>query len=185
MADFQKLARDLVLADNEIDEAEVKILKRGLLSGGKVSPEDLTWLLGLHASASKKAKAGGGLRPAFEKLFYQAIEAHVLEEGKVSAGKVTWLRENLFGGKKIDAKKLDAGKKAFVTGLGKKVKEPGAEFKDLLDEVSPPAPAAEAGEKAAKPKGKKKGGKKKGGGKKKATKPAEPAPAGGEGGGAL
>ena len=40
MADWRKLAVDLVLADNVIDEAEVKVLKKHLYEDGKIDKNE-------------------------------------------------------------------------------------------------------------------------------------------------
>lgn len=148
--DWKKLAKEAILADGRVDENEAKILKKELFSGGAIAgEEELEFLLELRDTATKKAKAKGeALTDAFNKLVTAAVAGTVLEEGKVSAEKVQWLKEKLPGlkGKKIDPKKLDAGTKEILTHLHKKVKDKGPELTQLLQDtetMSKPEPKEE------------------------------------------
>ena len=134
--EWRKVALAAILADGKVDETEAKLLKKELTVDGKISPEGLGFLLDLRAEAAKKAKAKKEeLSPAFNKLVFKTIEEAVLTDGEVADGKVAWLREKVFTGKKVDAKKLDAGQKEFLTGLSKKVKDKGTELAKLLAEA--------------------------------------------------
>ena len=83
MADWRKLAVDLVLADNAIDENEVKILKKHLYEDGKIDKKEVEFLVELRNLGQKKVK-GQALSPAFEKFFFKAFEDYVLADGQIS-----------------------------------------------------------------------------------------------------
>src|SRR5438270_11507576 len=101
MADWKKVAISALLADGVIDDTEVKVLKKELWADGKIDKSEVNFLIELRNAAQKKAK-GGDLSPAFEKLFFSAIEANVMADGKISTGEAKWLRTMLYADKKID-----------------------------------------------------------------------------------
>src|ERR1700722_19596139 len=83
MADWRKLAMEAFLADGKIDETEVKILRKELWADGQIDRDEVKFLIDLRNTAQKKAR-GEDLHPAFEKLFFKAIEDNVLADGKIS-----------------------------------------------------------------------------------------------------
>jgi hypothetical protein len=113
MADWRKFSIQALLADGKIDEAEVKILKKELWADGKIDRDEVKYLIELRNAAQKKAK-GGMLLPAFERMFFKAIEENVLADGKITAKEAGWLRDMLFADGKIDA-----NEKQFLTKLKK------------------------------------------------------------------
>jgi len=130
MADWRKVAMAAILADGKIDEAEVKVLKKELWADGKIDDEEVRFLIDLRTVAQKKAKAKKEeLTPAFEKLFFKAIEENVLKDKKIDAAEAKWLREALFADGKIDA-----GEWAFLERMDKVAKEKAPEFADLFAE---------------------------------------------------
>jgi uncharacterized tellurite resistance protein B-like protein len=118
MADWRKFAIEALLADGKIDETEVKILKKELWADGKIDADEVKFLIELRNAAQKKAK-GEELLPAFEKLYFKAIEDNVLADGKITAKEAGWLRKMLFADGKIDAneKKFLAKLKKTATGV--------------------------------------------------------------------
>lgn len=103
MADWRKLALSAILADGKIDEAEVKILKKELWADGKIDRDEVEFLIDLRNTAQKKARAQKAeLHPAFEKLFFKAVEENVLEDGRIDDAEAKWLRKMLFADGKID-----------------------------------------------------------------------------------
>jgi hypothetical protein len=145
--DWRKLALQAILADGKVDETEAKLLRKELWSGGKVDAEGLDFLVELRSAASRRAKASGeALTPAFDKLFFSAVEGAVVGEGgTVGADKVAWLRSKVLGGgKKIDPGKIDAGSKAFLDRLHKKVKEKGPELEQFFKDAGVGAAPAKA-----------------------------------------
>jgi uncharacterized tellurite resistance protein B-like protein len=127
MADWRKLAVDLVLADGKIDDAEVKVLRKELWADKKIDDDEVKFLIELRNTAQKKAKAKKEeVNPKFEKLFFEAIEANVLRDGKIDASEAKWLRSMLFADGKIDD-----NEKKFMASLNKKAKSKSPEFEKL------------------------------------------------------
>jgi uncharacterized tellurite resistance protein B-like protein len=128
MADWRKLAVEAILADGKIDETEVKVLKKELWADGKIDRDEVKFLIELRNLAQKKAK-GEDLHPAFEKLYFSAIESNVLADGKISTKEATWLRAMLFADGKIDA-----NEKKFLTKLKKSAAQHSPAFDKLYEE---------------------------------------------------
>jgi hypothetical protein len=123
MADWKKLAASALLADGKIDDTEVKLIKKELFADNVIDNEEMDFLVSLRKSAASKAKAAkAAMNPNFEKLFFAAVEKHVVSGGKVNAAKL----EALLG------KPSDANKK-FVSRLKKSVANGGADFNRLAE----------------------------------------------------
>src|SRR5439155_20664759 len=73
MADWKKVALAALLADGQIDDNEVKILKKELYADGKIDKDEVEFLIELRNTAQKKAK-GAELNANFEKFFFKAVE---------------------------------------------------------------------------------------------------------------
>lgn len=132
MADFRKLSMALMLADGLVSDEEVKVLKKELYADGKISRSEVEYLIELRTAAMKKAKAKKAeINPKFEKMFFQAIEDNVLDNGIISTSEAKFLRELIFADKKVD----DGEKKLIVT-LKKKAKTTSAEFETLFAECT-------------------------------------------------
>jgi uncharacterized membrane protein YebE (DUF533 family) len=128
MADWRKLAVAAILADGQIDDNEVKILKKELYEDGKIDKEEVQFLIDLRNHAQKKAM-GGELSAAFEKFFFKAIEDNVLADGTIDAKEANWLRSMLFADGKIDA-----NEKKFLKRLKEKATSTSKPFDALYDE---------------------------------------------------
>jgi uncharacterized membrane protein YebE (DUF533 family) len=128
MADWRKVALSAFLADGVIDETEVKILKKELWADGKIDKDEVEFLIDLRNLAQKKAKKEG-LKPAFERLFFKAIEENVMADGTIDNEEARWLREMLFADRKIDA-----NEKKFLARLKKAAKSTSPAFDRLYEE---------------------------------------------------
>jgi uncharacterized membrane protein YebE (DUF533 family) len=128
MADFRKLAISALLADGQVDDAEVKVLQRGLKGGdGAYDDEGLKFLIELRELAQKKAKsAGASLTDAFERFFFKVMSDVVLKDGHVAEREVKFIKEHLLADGKID----DAEWK-FIEGVNKKAKSKHASFDEM------------------------------------------------------
>ena len=130
MADFRKLALDMILADGSIDDAEVRVLQRELWADGKIDAKEVQFLIDLRNSAQKKAKAKKAeVNPKFENLFFKAIEENVLRDGRISAKEANWLRKMLFADGKIDE-----GEKKFLARIKRSARSTSPEFDRLYQE---------------------------------------------------
>jgi uncharacterized tellurite resistance protein B-like protein len=130
MADFKKIAIATILADGQIDEAEVKALRRELWADGKIDKEEVKFLIELRNAAQKKAKAAKAeVNPKFEQMFFKAIEDKVLDNGIISTNEAKWLRDMLFADGKIDA-----NEKKFLAKIKKAATKVSPEFDKLYTE---------------------------------------------------
>jgi hypothetical protein len=127
MADWRKLALEALMADGKIDQTEVKVLKKALWADGKIDKQEVEFLIELRNAAQKKARASKEeLLPAFETLFFKAIESNVLRDGRIDAREAGWLRNVLFADKKIDA-----NEKKFLARIKKAATKTSPEFEQL------------------------------------------------------
>ncbi len=127
MADWRKLALAAILADGKIDDTEVKILRKELFADKKIDDDERDFLIELRNAAQKKAYRGQ-LRPAFEKLFFEAVENNVLADGVIDAAEAKWLQKLIFADKKVDD-----GEKKFLERLKKGAKKTSPEFDALYE----------------------------------------------------
>jgi hypothetical protein len=129
--DWRKVAMDAILSDGEIDDGEVKVLKKELWADGKIDMDEVKFLIDLRNAAQKKAKAKKAtVNPKFEQLFFTAISENVLKDGKIDASEAKWLRTMLFADGKIDA-----NEKKFLAKLKKAAtKGTSPEFDQLYRE---------------------------------------------------
>src|SRR5262245_26922679 len=130
MADFRKLTVAVTLADGEIDDAEVKVVKKELMADGKIDKQEVGFLIELRNLAQKKAKAKNRkVNPTFEKFFFAAISMNVLKDGVIDANEARWLRKMLYADKKIDN-----NEKAFLKKLKRSAKKTSPAFDALYEE---------------------------------------------------
>jgi uncharacterized tellurite resistance protein B-like protein len=130
MADWRKLALEALLADGKIDQTEVKVLKKALWADGKIDKQEVEFLIELRNAAQKKARASKEeLLPAFETLFFKAIESNVLKDGKIDNREAAWLRKMLFADRKIDD-----NEKKFLMRIKKAATKTSADFEQLYQE---------------------------------------------------
>ncbi len=131
MADWRKVALAAFLADGQIDDTEVKILKKELWEDGTITFDEVDFLIELREHAMKKLKSKGeALNPKFEKLFFDAVESNILKDGSISANETDWLRKHLLADGKIDA-----GEMELLNRLKKKATKTSPEFEALYLEM--------------------------------------------------
>jgi hypothetical protein len=130
MVDWRKVALSALLADGVVEEHQLKVLKKELWSDGAIEDDAVHFLIELRHAAKKKAKMKKvELMPAFERLFFKAMQESVVHDGKVSAKHASWLREKLFA-----AGKADDNEKAFLQKVKKSARTTSAEFNALFEE---------------------------------------------------
>jgi hypothetical protein len=128
MANWRDLALAALLADGKVAEKEVKIIKKELWADGKIDKDEATFLVELR-NAAKKKTASGRINPVFEKFFFTALTAKVLDNGIISSAEARWLRSVVFA----DAK-VDNNEKKFLQGLKRKARKIAPEFDKLYDD---------------------------------------------------
>lgn len=132
MTDWRKLALEAIVADGQIDDAEVKLLQRVLWEDGKIDAKEVQFLIELRNIAQKKAKAKKAeVNPKFETLFFKAIEENVLRDGQISSKEAEWLRRMLFADRKIDA-----NEKKFLNRIKRSAKKTSPAFERLYQECA-------------------------------------------------
>src|SRR5437764_7587250 len=88
-ADLRRLEQEL-LANGKIEGSELEVLRQHLGADRRISRDEAEFLIELHKRVQR-------VTPAFEKYFYQAIKRHVLDDGVIKPGEVTWLRTAVLG----------------------------------------------------------------------------------------
>ena len=129
MADWRKVAIAAFLADGQIDDNEVKVLKKQLYADGKIDTKEMEFLIELRAEAQKKAK-GEPLTGTFETFYFKALHDGILGNGIISAKEVTFLRKAIFADGKADD-----NEKTFLKKLKKSATKVAPTFDKLYEEV--------------------------------------------------
>jgi hypothetical protein len=128
MADFRNLALKAILLDGKVAEAEVKLLKKELYADGKIDKKEVDFLIELRNSAKKQTKTGR-INPVFEKFFFKALAANVLDNGIISKREASFLRSAIFADGKVDA-----SEKKFLARLRRTATKVAPEFERLYEE---------------------------------------------------
>jgi hypothetical protein len=102
MANWMKLAKELLLADGTIDRRETDLLRKEILADGKADDGELEFLLDLKRSAA-------AVSPSYQQLVFDAVKSNVLADGVISAQEASWLRRWVMSEGQID----EATKKLF------------------------------------------------------------------------
>ena len=122
MADWKKLASDLLLADGVLDADEAGLLETEIMADGVVDAEELEFLVGLRNAAKECSDE-------FETFFFEALTGNILEDGVIDAEEAANLREIFYADGVIDD-----NEKACLQTLKEKAKETCPEFDALFDE---------------------------------------------------
>jgi hypothetical protein len=122
-----------ILAEGEdlrIDDADVDLIRERLPADGSLGADDLKVLTELRSEAR-------AVSPAFDEIFFPALKAYLLADGKISLPEQFVLLRLLYGGGGIDA-----AERKFLIELRKEVREVTPEFDALyrqaITEVTPP-----------------------------------------------
>lgn len=126
MADWQKLAKELLLADGTIDRREVDLMRKELFADGNIDDIELEFLLGLKKSAAAVA-------PSFHQLVLDAIKNNILADGVISSQEASWLRRWV-----ISEGGADDALKKFLQELRAGAKQVAPEFEALCRQCLAP-----------------------------------------------
>jgi len=113
MAEYRKLALDLIVADGTADEAEIKLLKKHLYADGKIDQEEVVFILDLRAALGRKDKEA--TNPVFDKFVLKVITDYLFTEGKSISDDDVALTKKITNDKKIDIAEV----KKFFTKIKK------------------------------------------------------------------
>jgi hypothetical protein len=119
MADWRKMARQILLADGTIDDREVAALRKEFFADGKIDETELEFLLDLRNSAK-------GVKASFNVLVVEAIKNCLLDKGVLKPGAVSLLRHWIYADGKVDA-----GEKIFLQQLRAAAKQVPPDFETL------------------------------------------------------
>jgi uncharacterized membrane protein YebE (DUF533 family) len=120
MADWKKLAKDLILADGYIEEKETEIIRKELLADGVINKSEAEFLVDLRNSAPKAVAK-------FHAFVFEVVKKAILADGDISATEAAWLQKFIFADGKVD----DA-EKAFLKDLKASAKKTSPEFDALV-----------------------------------------------------
>jgi hypothetical protein len=99
MADFRKLAIDLVAADGKVDKEEIKVLKKSLYADNLIDLNEIEFLSDLRAAVVKKGKKKSSA--TLDKFFVKALQDHILQDGIVTAEEVGLIQTHVLSDKKL------------------------------------------------------------------------------------
>ena len=95
MADWKKLARDLILADGYIERKETDLIKKAILADGVVSKSEAEFLIELRNDAPKAVAE-------FHEFVFDVVKKAILADGDVSAAEASWLEKFITADGKVD-----------------------------------------------------------------------------------
>jgi hypothetical protein len=122
MADWRKLARELLLADGRIDEREAALIRKELFADGRIDTIELEFLLELK-------KGAASVPASYNRMLFDAIKNHLLADGTIHADDATWLRTWIFADGKVDAEE-----KNLLQELKSGAQHVSPEFEALYDQ---------------------------------------------------
>src|SRR5438552_16198109 len=119
MADWKKLAKELILADGYIERKEVEIVKKELLADGVISKSEAEFLVDLRKSAPKAVAE-------FHQFVFEVVKKAILADGAISKQEAAWLEKFILADGVVD----DA-EKAFLRDLKASAKSTSPQFNAL------------------------------------------------------
>ena len=126
MADYRKLAIQVIAADGKVDGSELKLLKKAIYADGKVSHEEVVFLADLRAALLKKAKKGSA---KFDSFYLKALAESFLGNGVISADEVVMIGKYV-----MDHGSIKKGaKRKFLDELKAKATMLAPDFDKLYD----------------------------------------------------
>ena len=122
MANWRNLCKAALLADGQIDEREVNLIRKEFFADGRIDRSELEFLLEVRREAE-------AVVPSFQKLLFEAIRNIILRDGSIDAAEAAWLRGWIFADGKVDA-----GEKRFLQELKASARQVSKEFDALYHE---------------------------------------------------
>src|SRR5262245_3352410 len=123
MANWMKLAKELLLADGTIDRRETDLLRKEILADGKADDAELEFLLDLKRSAASVSQN-------YHQLVFDAVKSNVLADGVISAQEASWLRRWV-----MSEGQLDEGTKKLLQELKAGAKQTAREFEVFYQQI--------------------------------------------------
>jgi hypothetical protein len=120
MADWKRLAKNLVLADGYIERKETDIIKQELLADGAISKSEAEFLVDLRKHAPKAVQE-------FHHFVFDVVKQALLADGEISKSEAEWLKKFLLADGKVDDME-----KQFLHDLKAAAKKTSPEFEELV-----------------------------------------------------
>jgi len=120
MADWKKLAKNLILADGYIERKETEIIKKELLADGVISKSEAEFLIDLRKSAPKAVAE-------FHQFVFEVVKKAILADGDISASEAAWLQKFILADGVVDDQE-----KQFLKDLKAGAKHTSPEFDALF-----------------------------------------------------
>ncbi|AWM38947.1 hypothetical protein GobsT_28120 [Gemmata obscuriglobus] len=95
MADWQRLAKDLVLIDGMVGERETEILRRAFLADGVINRTEAEFLIDLRNSAPKAVVR-------FHTFVFEVVKKMMLADGDLTAAEAGWLERFILRDGRVD-----------------------------------------------------------------------------------
>ncbi len=144
--DWRGFAKRLLLNDGRVDAVETLFLRRAIVEDGKISRDEVEFLLELRREAKF-------VHPDFNRFLYRVLKRAILRDGAIDAAEVEWLRKLIFGNFLAGPQEL-----AFLEDLRREAVTVHPDFYALLSDaggVTPAKPVRGKAPPAAKPVSKK------------------------------
>jgi len=123
MAEWRKVAKAAILADNKINTREVNILRNSLLADGKVNQSELDFIQELRRECKNVVKA-------FSELYVEVAKKFMLDDNQeIGVNQTKWLRKAI-----AHDGQLDEIEQQLLKELQEEAKSTCAEFKELYQE---------------------------------------------------
>src|SRR5438105_2419725 len=119
MADWKKLAKNLIPADDYIEKKETEIIKKELLADGVISKSEAEFLIDLRKNAKKAVQE-------FHLFVFEVVKKALLEDGVISKQEAAWLEKFILADGVVDDME-----KAFLKDLKASAKKTSPEFNAL------------------------------------------------------
>ncbi len=117
-----------VVANGRVEGHEVRLLRELLYADGKIDRDEADFLVVVH-------KRVGHRSHQFQQFFYDTIKRHILQDGRIDAEEVGWLRQM------IDHDgKLEDEERKFLEQLRGEAKQVGPAFESFYEEYMKRSP---------------------------------------------
>ena len=124
MADWKRLAKDLILADGYIERKETEIIRKEIMADGVVSKSEAEFLVDLRKHAPKAVQE-------FHLFVFEVIKKAILADGDISAEEAAWLKKFLLADRVVDDLE-----KQFLKDLKASAKSTSPEFDALVKQYA-------------------------------------------------
>lgn len=95
MADWQRIAKELVLIDGMVGERETEILRQAFLADGAINRTEAEFLIDLRNSAPKAVVR-------FHTFVFEVVKKMMLADGDLTAAEAAWLERFILRDGRVD-----------------------------------------------------------------------------------